>query len=138
MRVAWRAASQCLPDYSCRISRHDFTLPQLFACLVVREQMRLSYRRTEALLQDCRPWCRDIGMKKVPDHATLQRGFAWLGRGGRLGDRNGVGSRSCRETNVDQVPSLPLRPVRGGAGGLVVQPRRPSSLPAADATVVPR
>jgi hypothetical protein len=38
MRDAHRLASQVWPDYSHRFSRHDFTLPQLFACLVVRER----------------------------------------------------------------------------------------------------
>ena len=44
MRVAHALASQALPKFSHKFSRHDFTLPQVFACLVVREQMRLSYR----------------------------------------------------------------------------------------------
>jgi len=84
MRVAYQAACQCLPKYSCRFSRHDFTLPQLFACLVVREHMGCSYCKAEALLKDCDPWCRDIGMRKSPDHATLHRAFQWLTRGKRL------------------------------------------------------
>src|SRR5690606_4463188 len=84
MFVAYRAACVCLPEYSSRFSRHDFTLPQLFACLVVREHLGRSYRGTEALLRDCWHWCRAIGMTKVPDHNTLQRAFAWLIRGRRL------------------------------------------------------
>jgi len=75
MRLAHRLAQGLLPTYASTFSRHDFTLPQLFACLVVREHQRKSYRGTEALLSDCRPWCRDIGMKKVPDHNTLHRAF---------------------------------------------------------------
>lgn len=53
MRVAYQAACQCLPRYSNRFSRRDFTLAQLFACLVVREHMGCSYRKAEALLKDC-------------------------------------------------------------------------------------
>jgi hypothetical protein len=37
MRAAHALATACLPQYGDRFSRHDFTLPQLFACLVVRE-----------------------------------------------------------------------------------------------------
>lgn len=84
MRVAYLAACQCLPAYTSRFSRHDFTLRQLFACLVVREHMGCSYRKAEALLKDSAPWCRDIGMRKSPDHATLHRAFTWLIRGKRL------------------------------------------------------
>jgi hypothetical protein len=62
--------------YSSPWSRHDFTLPQLFACLVVREQLSLSYRRAEALLRDSPHWLGVIGMARAPDHNTLWRAFA--------------------------------------------------------------
>jgi hypothetical protein len=78
MRVAYLLARQCLPDYSCKFSRHDFTLPQLFACLVVKEQLKRSYRGAEALLRDCDQWCKDLGMGRVPDHNTLCRAAAFL------------------------------------------------------------
>jgi len=89
MRVAYRLASQCLPKYSCKFSRKDFTLPQLFACLVVHEHQKQTYRGIEALLRDAHHWCRDIGMRKVPDHNTLWRAFGALNlgrRGGKLLD----------------------------------------------------
>ncbi len=73
MLVAHHLASLTLSSYSCKFSRHDFTLPQLFACLMVKEQMKRSYRGAEALLRDADHWCRAIGMKKVPDHNTLCR-----------------------------------------------------------------
>lgn len=75
MRVAYHLARRLLPEHSCRFSRHDFTLAQLFACLVVREFYGLSYRRTEALLIDSPQWLADIGLTKVPDHNTLWRAF---------------------------------------------------------------
>src|SRR5688500_4402869 len=85
MRVAHALGSRCLRTYSSKFSRHDFTLPQLFACLVVREQMRLSYRGAEALLRDGRAWCRAIGMKRrTPDHATLHRASALILAGRRV------------------------------------------------------
>ena len=60
-------------------------MPQLFACLVVREQMGLSYRGAEALLRDGRAWCRAIGMKrKTPDHATLHRAAGVILSGRRI------------------------------------------------------
>src|SRR2546423_12596410 len=78
MLVAHHLASQALPHYTCKFSRHDFTLPQLFACLVLKEHQRKSYREAEMLLRDSVHWCRDIGMRKVPDHNTLCRAFATL------------------------------------------------------------
>lgn len=78
MRMAHQLARTQLPEHSCKFSRHDFTLAQLFACLVVREFFGLSYRRTEALLADAPQWLADIGLTKAPDHNTLWRAFESL------------------------------------------------------------
>src|SRR2546421_10165789 len=78
MRVAHALASQALPTYSSKFSRKDFTLPQLLACLAVKELMRRSYRAAEALLRDAEHWCHAIGMRKVPDHNTLCRAAVFL------------------------------------------------------------
>ena len=78
MRVAFELARQCLPDHRSKFSRKDFTLPQLFACLVVREHQNKTYRGIEALLRDSEHWCKQIGMKKVPDHNTLCRAFKFI------------------------------------------------------------
>ena len=83
MRVAFHLARGTPPDHTSKFSRKDFTLPQLFACLVVREHQRHSYRGVEALLRDSEHWCRDIGMKKAPDHNTLCRAFHALNLGRR-------------------------------------------------------
>lgn len=90
MRVAHGLASGVLPKHFSKFSRQDFTLPQLFACLIVKEQQRKTYRDIEALLRDAPHWCRGIGMKKVPDHNTLWRAFHALNlirRVGTLMDR---------------------------------------------------
>ena len=78
MLVAYRLASESLPDHTSKFSRHDFTLPQLFACLVVKEQMKRSYRGAEALLRDCEHWLKAIGLRRAPDHNTLCRAAAFL------------------------------------------------------------
>jgi Transposase DDE domain/Transposase domain (DUF772) len=75
MRYAYELARRCLPRYSCKCSRHDYTRAQLFACLVVREHQKQTYRGVEALLRDSDHWCKQIGMRKVPDHNTLCRAF---------------------------------------------------------------
>jgi hypothetical protein len=78
MRVAHELATLVLPAHSTKFSRHDFTLPQLFACLVVREHQKKSYRGVEALLRDAPHWCKQIGMRRPPDHNTLCRAFHLL------------------------------------------------------------
>ena len=78
MRAAYHLARQSLPTYSSKFSRKDFTLPQLFACLAAKEFTRSSYRAAEALLRDCENWCRDVGLRRVPDHNTLCRAAALL------------------------------------------------------------
>lgn len=78
MLVAYQAGQRVLPDHTTQFSRKDFTLPQLFACLVVREMMRLSYRKAEALLRDSPQWLAAIGVHKPPDHNTLWRAFGVL------------------------------------------------------------
>lgn len=74
MSAALLVAGEVLPDHASKFSRHDYTLAQLFSCLVVREMLQLSYRKLEALLADT-GWCERIGMKSVPDHSTLCRAF---------------------------------------------------------------
>ncbi len=78
MRVAYHLARRVLPERDSKFSRHDFTLAQLFACLVVREFFGLSYRRAEALLVDSPAWLADIGLMHAPDHNTLWRAFERL------------------------------------------------------------
>src|SRR3954452_25349842 len=76
MRAAHALGCRCLRKRSSKFSRHDFTLPQLFACLVVREHQKKSDRGVEVLLRDAEHWGHAIGMRKVPDHNTLCRAFA--------------------------------------------------------------
>src|SRR3954471_22457913 len=78
--AAYRLASKVLPDHASRFSRHDFTLAQLFACLVLREFFGLSFRRTEQLLRDSPQWLADIGLTEPPDHNTLGRAFDLINR----------------------------------------------------------
>ena len=74
MLLAYRLGQDALPAYSSKRSRKDFTLPQLFACLVVGEHQHCTYRGLEALLCDTQ-WYKEIGMPRPPDHNTLCRAF---------------------------------------------------------------
>src|SRR5450755_1432448 len=75
LNAAYALATACLKEHPSKFSRKDFTQPQLFACLVLREHQKKSYRGIEALLRDCPHWCADIGLTEVPDHNTLCRAF---------------------------------------------------------------
>jgi len=77
-RRAYELGCKLWSDYASPFSRHDFTRPQLFACLALRESLRLSYRKIEAFLIDVPDWLREIGMNRVPDHNTLWRAFGTL------------------------------------------------------------
>ncbi len=75
LKLAYDLAWQALPAHDSRFSRQDFTNPQLFACLALREHQRKSFRGIEALLRDSPAWLADIGLSKAPDHNTLCRAF---------------------------------------------------------------
>ena len=50
MILAWHLGHRCLPEYSSFFSRKDFTLPQMFACLVLRHCFQLTeYEVAETL-----------------------------------------------------------------------------------------
>lgn len=50
-----------------------FTLPQLFACLTLKEFYRLDYRKLATLLSECPALPASIGMKSVPHFTTFQK-----------------------------------------------------------------
>lgn len=76
--MAYEVGCRTWPDHRRRFSRHDFTLSQLFACLILREMLGLSYRRTEDLLHESLEWLAAIGLSKAPDHNTLWRALGIL------------------------------------------------------------
>jgi hypothetical protein len=78
MRRAYELGKRTWPDYDGPFCRRDFTNAQLFACLVVRESQRLSYRRAEAMLIDVPHWLAAVDVERPPDHNTLWRAFGRL------------------------------------------------------------
>jgi Transposase DDE domain len=75
-RVLWFAyiaGKLALPLFSHRFSPKTFTQPQLFACLALKEFLRLDYRKLEALLQDAPDLCDVIELSKVPHFTTFQK-----------------------------------------------------------------
>ncbi len=66
-------AKFALPLYAHRCSPKKFTQPQLFACLVLKEFLKLDYRKLAALLADTPDLCKTIELTKVPHFTTIQK-----------------------------------------------------------------
>src|SRR5438552_13184774 len=78
MLTAFALGKKTFRKHKSKFSRRDFTRPQLFAVLVLKEFEKKSYRGVEALLNDWPELCEAIGLSKVPDHSTLCRAAAEL------------------------------------------------------------
>lgn len=62
-----------MKKYSHRFSPKKFTQPQLFACLVLKEFLRLDYRKLAETLKDCGDFQRAIELETVPHFTTFQK-----------------------------------------------------------------
>jgi len=69
--MALRAACDSLPDHAKAKSPKKFTQPQLMACLVIKEFLKLDYRGTHMLLMEWSDLRHVIGLTKVPHFTTL-------------------------------------------------------------------
>ena len=73
MIIAYKTARSVLPDYWHKFSPQKFTLPQLFACIVLRVVLKTDYRGVATFLKDCPDLCDVIGLKTVPHFTTLHK-----------------------------------------------------------------
>ena len=73
---AMATARAALPDCSSRSSRHDFTLAQHFACLVLKSFFRTDHRGVAAVLADLPDLCAAPGLGRAPHFTTLQKAHA--------------------------------------------------------------
>ena len=87
-REALTVGQQALPAYASRFSKHDFTQPQLFALLAVRQFLQTDYRGLVALLAEWRELRQVLKLKKIPHYSTLcyaeRRLLAAAEKGGSL------------------------------------------------------
>lgn len=105
---AYELALPLLPAYASRFSRKDFTEAQLFACLVLREHQKKSYRGVEALLNDCPAWREDIGLSSTPDHNTLCRAFGRLVKRGLMNQMLDEQVRQAEQLNLIEGQIKPV------------------------------
>ena len=71
--AALAVGRESLPAYAHKYSPKKFTQPQLFACLVLKEFLRLDYRKLQALLVDASDLTAAIELRSVPHFTTLQK-----------------------------------------------------------------
>jgi hypothetical protein len=76
--AAYQAAKKVLPIYAHRFSPHKFTLPQLFACLVLKTFLKTDYRGLAEWLTDCPDLCKAIGLIVVPHFTTFQKASGYI------------------------------------------------------------
>jgi hypothetical protein len=70
-REALAAGRAALPEYGSRYSRRDYTQPQLFALLVLRQFLRTDYRGIVSLVAEWSELRLALGLTKVPHYSTL-------------------------------------------------------------------
>ena len=69
--LALRVAEGVLPAYAHKYSPQRYTLPQLAACVLLKEYCRLDWRGIQAWLKLSPPLCQCLGLQRVPDYSTL-------------------------------------------------------------------
>src|SRR3984893_6565991 len=71
--VALQVATQVLPPYRTRFSKHPFTQPQLLAILCLMRYEDWTFREAEVRLGEHRELRQTLGLSRVPDFTTLYR-----------------------------------------------------------------
>jgi hypothetical protein len=89
-RDALAAGEAALAPYGSRCSRHDYTQPQLFALLVLRQFLRSDYRGIVVLVGEWRELRRALGLDRVPHYSTLARAAPRLLAGAEKGAPSSV------------------------------------------------
>ena len=72
-RLAHEVARDAIPERAHRFAPKRYTQPQLLACLLVKEYLRLDYRTAQETLEASDGLRHAIGLTVVPDYSTLWR-----------------------------------------------------------------
>ena len=92
-RGALAAGEAALPPYGSRYWRRDYTQPQLFALLTLRQFLRTDYRGVAALAAEWRELREALGLTKVPHYSTLAHAARRLLAGAEKGARSSASRR---------------------------------------------
>ena len=72
-RLAHEIAREAVPERAHRFAPKRYTQPQLLACLLVKEYLRLDYRTAQETLEASDGLRDALGLTVVPDYSTLWR-----------------------------------------------------------------
>jgi hypothetical protein len=89
-QVALKVAQKALPTYASPFSKKEFTQPQLFAMLVLRQFFRTDYRGMVQYLADWTDLQEVLHLQKIPHFTTLQKAEQRLIKKGLLPASNAV------------------------------------------------
>lgn len=70
-QLALVVARRIIPAHSHKFSPKTYTQPQLLACLLVKEHLRLDYRGAQDLLELSDGLRSALSLRQTPDHSTL-------------------------------------------------------------------
>jgi hypothetical protein len=100
--VAHAVASDVLPRYKTRYSKHVFTQPQLLALLLLMRFEDWTFRETEVRLREHGELREALGLERTPDHTALYKFMRRLGG-------------EAIESALDRTVKLMPPPPSGGA-----------------------
>jgi hypothetical protein len=98
LETAFEVGQRSLALYAHKCSPKKFTQPQLFACLALKEFLRLDYRKLSAVLQDAPTLGAAIGLNEIPHYTTFQKAAVRLLRSRRAGRLLDATIERARET----------------------------------------
>jgi hypothetical protein len=109
-RVALQVATQVLPPYRTRFSKHQFTQPQLLAVLCLMRFEDWTFREAEVRLREHQELRAVLQLPAVPDYTTLYRFLRRL--------EDDTGDRGLQETvrRLRRRRSRPLTAAIDGTG----------------------
>jgi hypothetical protein len=70
-RLALAVSERILPAHSHKFAPRTYTQPQILACLLVKEHLRLDYRGAQDLLELSDGLRAALSLRQAPDHSTL-------------------------------------------------------------------
>jgi hypothetical protein len=73
LQASYACAQRALPSFAHRYSPKKFSQHQLFACLALKDFLKLDYRGIMNLLVDSPDLCAVIELTEVPHWTTLQK-----------------------------------------------------------------
>lgn len=71
VQLALVVAQRVIPAHAHKFAPKTYTQPQLLACLLLKEHLRLDYRGAQDLLELSDGLRRTLSLRQAPDHSTL-------------------------------------------------------------------